>query len=85
MGTITNDDGNWLTINVKNKFAPGDQLELITPSGNLLFAIPVMENLNGVAMVCAPGSGHIVRIPRPPHTPDSLQHSYLTRILPSEV
>ncbi|MBQ0815329.1 MAG: tRNA 5-hydroxyuridine modification protein YegQ [Marinobacter sp.] len=85
VGTITNDDGNWLTINVKNKFAPGDQLELITPSGNLLFAIPVMENLNGVAMVCAPGSGHIVRIPRPPHTPDSLQHSYLTRILPSEV
>ncbi|WP_417545011.1 tRNA 5-hydroxyuridine modification protein YegQ [Marinobacter sp.] len=85
VGTITNDDGNWLTINVKNKFAPGDQLELITPSGNLLFAIPVMENLNGVAMVCAPGSGHIVRILRPPHTPDSLQHSYLTRILPSEV
>jgi putative protease len=84
VGTITNDDGNWLTINVKNKFAPGDQLELITPSGNLLFAIPVMESLNGVAMDYAPGSGHIVRIPRPPHTPDALGHSYLTRILPSE-
>lgn len=84
VGTITNDDGKWLTINVKNKFAPGDQLELITPSGNLLFAIPVMENLNGVAMACAPGSGHIVRIPRPLHCPEALEHSYLTRILPSE-
>ncbi|SHK24590.1 putative protease [Marinobacter antarcticus] len=83
-GTITNDDGKWLTINVKNKFAPGDQLELITPSGNLLFAIPVMESLNGVAIDYAPGSGHIVRIPRPPRTPDALGHSYLTRILPSE-
>ena len=85
VGTITDDDGNWLTINVKNKFSPGDRLELITPSGNLLFTIPVMENRNGVAMDCAPGSGHTVRIPRPPHTPDSLEHSYLTRILPSVV
>jgi putative protease len=84
VGTITHDNGKWLTINVKNKFAPGDQLELITPSGNLLFAIPAMENLNGVAMDCAPGSGHIVRIPRPPHCPEALEHSYLTRILPPE-
>ncbi|MFP3977361.1 tRNA 5-hydroxyuridine modification protein YegQ [Marinobacter sp. KMM 10035] len=84
VGTITDDDGQWLTIDVKNKFSPGDQMELITPSGNLQFSIPVMENRNGIAMDCAPGSGHIVRIPRPPHTPEALKHSYLTRILPPE-
>src|SRR5690554_4631726 len=85
VGTITDDDGQWLTVDVKNKFAPGDQLELITPSGNLQFSIPVMENRNGVAMDCAPGSGHIVRIPRPPQTPQALDYSYLTRILPAEI
>ncbi|MDO6443062.1 tRNA 5-hydroxyuridine modification protein YegQ [Marinobacter sp. 2_MG-2023] len=84
VGTITNDDGQWLTINVKNKFAPGDQLELVTPSGNLLFSVPVMENINGAAMDYAPGSGHVIRIPRPPQTPITLKHSYLTRILPPQ-
>src|SRR5690554_2154831 len=84
VGTITDDDGQWLTINVKNKFAPGDQMELITPSGNLQFSIPVMENRNGVRMDCAPGSGHIVSIPRPTGTPEALEYSYLTRILQPE-
>ncbi|MDN6320587.1 MAG: tRNA 5-hydroxyuridine modification protein YegQ [Marinobacter sp.] len=84
VGTITDNDGQWLTIDVKNKFAPGDQLELITPSGNLPFSAQVMENQNGIAMDVAPGSGYIVRIPRPPYTPHSLEHSYLTRTLPSE-
>ncbi|RBW48741.1 tRNA 5-hydroxyuridine modification protein YegQ [Marinobacter sp. F3R11] len=83
VGTISNADGDWLTVDVKNKFAPGDQLELITPDGNLIFSIPVMENLNGTSMSYAPGSGHTVRIPRPPRTPETLEHSYLTRILPS--
>ncbi|WP_417513272.1 tRNA 5-hydroxyuridine modification protein YegQ [Marinobacter sp.] len=82
VGTITNDDGKWLTVDVKNKFAPGDQLELVTPSGNLLFSIPAMESAKGASMDYAPGSGHVVRIPRPPRTPDALEHSYLTRILP---
>ncbi|MGO1462662.1 MAG: prephenate-dependent tRNA uridine(34) hydroxylase TrhP [Marinobacter sp.] len=84
VGTIDDDDGQWLTINVKNKFAPGDQLELITPSGNLPFSAPAMENRSGIAMDYAPGSGHIVRIPRPPLAPTTLAHSYLTRILPAE-
>ncbi|PCM44739.1 tRNA 5-hydroxyuridine modification protein YegQ [Marinobacter sp. ANT_B65] len=83
VGTISNADGDWLTVDVKNKFAPGDQLELITPLGNLCFSAHTMENQNGKAMDYAPGSGHIVRIPRPARTPDSLEHSYLTRILPS--
>jgi len=83
VGTISNADGDWLTIDVKNKFAPGDQLELITPDGNLLFSAHSMENQNGKAMDYAPGSGHIVKIPKPEHLPKSLDFSYLTRILPT--
>ncbi|MCL7943474.1 tRNA 5-hydroxyuridine modification protein YegQ [Marinobacter sp. ATCH36] len=82
VGTITDMDDRWLTIDVKNKFAPGDPLELITPAGNLRFSAETMENRNGESMAYAPGSGHIVRIPKPHSLPDSLDFSYLTRILP---
>lgn len=82
VGTITDVDDRWLTIEVKNKFAPGDALELITPAGNLRFNAETMENRNGETMNYAPGSGHIVRIPKPHSLPDSLDFSYLTRILP---
>ncbi|WP_372964504.1 tRNA 5-hydroxyuridine modification protein YegQ [Marinobacter sp.] len=83
VGTIAETDEQWLTIDVKNKFAPGDQLELITPDGNLRFSASVMENRKGETMEYAPGSGHFVRIPKPEGLPESLDFSYLTRILPS--
>lgn len=80
VGTIADADDRWLTIEVKNRFAPGDSLELITPTGNLRFSASVMENRNGQAMAYAPGSGHVVRIPKPERLPESLDFSYLTRI-----
>eukprot|EP00163_Fabomonas_tropica_P033486 TRINITY_DN8837_c0_g3_i1.p1 TRINITY_DN8837_c0_g3~~TRINITY_DN8837_c0_g3_i1.p1 ORF type:complete len:195 (+),score=13.96 TRINITY_DN8837_c0_g3_i1:39-587(+) len=83
VGTITDADNRWLTIEVKNKFAPGDELELITPAGNLRFSADGMENPNGETMTHAPGSGYVVRIPKPDQLPDTLDHSYLTRILPA--
>ncbi|MGO1233358.1 MAG: prephenate-dependent tRNA uridine(34) hydroxylase TrhP [Marinobacter sp.] len=83
VGTILERDEHWLTIDVKNKFAVGDQLELINPAGNLRFSASVMENRKGEAMEYAPGSGHIVRIPKPDNLPESLAFSYLTRILPA--
>ncbi|MEP1217015.1 MAG: tRNA 5-hydroxyuridine modification protein YegQ [Marinobacter sp.] len=83
VGTITDVDDRWLTIDVKNKFAPGDSLELITPAGNLRFSAETMENRNGESMGYAPGSGHIVRIPKPERLPQSLDYSYLTKILTS--
>jgi len=82
VGTILERDEQWLTIDVKNKFAVGDQLELINPAGNLRFSASIMENRKGEAMEYAPGSGHIVRIPKPDNLPESLAFSYLTRILP---
>lgn len=83
VGAIADANDQWLTITVKNKFSIGDPLELVTPSGNLRFTLPAMENLNGATVDCAPGSGHIVRIPVPPNAPAQLVHSYLTRILPN--
>ncbi len=41
---------------VKNKFAVGDRLELITPTGNHLFTLDQMDGE-------APGGGHLVDIP----------------------
>ncbi|BFN13189.1 protease [Marinobacter sp. EVN1] len=82
VGTIADADERWLTIDVKNKFAPGDQLELITPAGNLRFSANTMENRHGEAMECAPGSGHIVKIPKPANVPEKLDFTYLTKIFP---
>jgi putative protease len=82
VGTVVERDEQWLTIDVKNKFAPGDQLELVNPAGNLRFSADIMENRKGERMEYAPGSGHVVRIPAPEGLPESLAHSYLTRILP---
>ncbi|MCK0104991.1 tRNA 5-hydroxyuridine modification protein YegQ [Marinobacter sp. S0848L] len=83
VGTITDTDDQWLTIDVKNKFSPGDQLELINPAGNLRFTASTMQSRSGETMACAPGSGHIVRIPKPQGLPNALRFSYLTRILPT--
>ncbi|RLD01719.1 MAG: U32 family peptidase [Chloroflexi bacterium] len=54
-----------LVIDVKNKFAVGNQIELMTPSGNYSFTLEEMHNREGEVMDVAPGSGHVVRIPVP--------------------
>jgi U32 family peptidase len=51
------------TIDVKNRFAIGDQLELMTPAGNRRFVLQHIENTRGEKRDVAPGSGHVVRIP----------------------
>ena len=48
---------------VKNKFAVGDKLEIILPSGNKDIVLGEMENLKGDQMDVAPGGGHTVMIP----------------------
>ena len=52
-------------VDVKNKFAVGDRLEIIAPTGNQDVIIERMESLRGEPMSVAPGSGHQVRIPLP--------------------
>lgn len=80
VGAVSADNDQWLTIEVKNKFAVGDQLELVSPAGNLKFVAEYMETLQGQPVNLAPGSGHRVRIPRPGGAPAIVNHAYLTRI-----
>ena len=52
-----------LLIDVKNKFSVGNQIELMSPSGNYSFLLEEMHNQEGESMDVAPGAGHVVRIP----------------------
>jgi len=50
-------------IDVKNKFAVGDRLEWIAPSGNQDIVLSHIEDRAGLPMQEAPGGGYQVRIP----------------------
>ena len=52
-------------VNVRNRFAVGDWLELIAPVGNFDMQLTAMENADAQAMTVAPGSGHTVWLPLP--------------------
>jgi putative protease len=75
-----------ITVEVKNHFRVGDQLELMNPSGNLHFTLEAMESVEGVPMDVAPGSGHIVRfrIPDECHAGQLSTSSLIIRSLPRE-
>ena len=47
-------------VAVKNKFLLGDEVELMTPKGNIVFKINKMLNRKGEAIDVAPGDGHFV-------------------------
>jgi putative protease len=59
------DQRNTLTIEVKNRFELGDSVELMTSTGNVRYKLDSIENKKGKAIDAAPGSGHIVTIPKP--------------------
>ena len=63
VGDITRRDGDWVQVDVKNKFSVGDQLELMTPAGNITFTLEQIKNRKGEQVEVAPGSGHVVYIP----------------------
>jgi putative protease len=52
-------------VEVKNKFAVGDTLEVMSPEGNRLITLEGMQDVNGQEMDEAPGGGYTVRIPLP--------------------
>ena len=56
--------GHYL-LDVKNKFAVGDRLELLTPDGNRQFTLESMQDLHGNPMQEAPGGGYVVRVALP--------------------
>ena len=64
-------------VDVKNRFAVGDRLEVIHPTGNLDLAIERMENAAGEPLTVAPGNGHRVWIALPRELPGALLARYL--------
>ncbi|ART81105.1 prephenate-dependent tRNA uridine(34) hydroxylase TrhP [Oceanisphaera avium] len=63
VGDILRRDGDWVEVEVKNKFSVGDQLELMTPAGNINFTLSQIKNRKKELVAVAPGSGHVVWIP----------------------
>ncbi|MEZ8338075.1 tRNA 5-hydroxyuridine modification protein YegQ [Vibrio cyclitrophicus] len=57
--------GDLAEVEVKNKFLVGDSLEMMTPKGNIVFKLEVMENRKSEAVDDAKGNGHFVFIPVP--------------------
>ena len=86
VGEIRDIDGDWLSIDVKNRFEKGDRMELVTPSGNVSFDLPVMLDKNGAETDAAPGSGHVVSVPLPDAVDRSAidEFTMLVRYLPRE-
>ncbi|MES9960090.1 MAG: tRNA 5-hydroxyuridine modification protein YegQ [Sedimenticola sp.] len=66
-------------VDVKNRFAVGDELELLTPSGNHRFILDHMHNKDGVDADVAPGAGHFMWLPLP--VLDDLDKALITRSL----
>ena len=54
-----------MKVNVRNRFAVSDWLEIIHPGGNHDVRLTSMENLDAQPMTVAPGSGHTVWLPLP--------------------
>jgi putative protease len=57
--------GGAALIDVKNKFAVGDSLELIRPGGNAMLTLSSMHSDKGEVMQEAPGGGYRVWVPLP--------------------
>lgn len=50
-------DSGWAEVEVKNRLQVGDELELLTPTGNRRFVLEAMRNAKGHDVDVVPGSG----------------------------
>lgn len=66
-------------VQVKNRFAVGDHLELMTPRGNYHFDLHRLHGRQQQAIQVAPGDGHVVYLPIPEQVP--LDYGLLIRDL----
>lgn len=67
-------------IDVKNKFSVGDNIELMTPKGNMTLDLTHLENRKGEHVAAGLGNGHIVYMPIPENI--DLTKGILLRNLP---
>lgn len=72
------EDDGWARLEVKNRFALGDEMELLSPSGNVRFCLAEMRDKDGEPLEVAPGSGWQVLAKLPAVPTDK---ALLTRLL----
>ncbi|MBB5192687.1 putative protease [Silvimonas terrae] len=77
VGEVLSVTDGWAQIEVKNRFAVGDQLEIIHPSGNQVLALTAMRDGENQPVSVAAGNGVAVSIPLPAH----LNGALLARLL----
>lgn len=80
-GEVLERHGDYIKIDVKNRFVVGDSLELMTPQGNIQFVLTEILDKKGNSIPDAKGSGHIVDIPIPADV--DMQYALLIRNLPN--
>jgi putative protease len=66
-------------VDVKNRFAVGDELELLTPQGNHRFVLDAMLDQKQESVKVAPGSGHQIWMTLP--SMENLDKALITRSL----
>ena len=79
-GEILERNGDYLKVDVKNRFVVGDVLELMTTSGNITFELTEILDKKGNLILEAKGSGHVVEIPIPADV--DMRYALLIRNLP---
>ncbi len=80
-GEVLERNGDYIKIDVKNRFVVGDSLELMTTSGNITFTLTEIKDKKGNLIEDAKGSGHIVDIPVPADV--DMNFALLIRNLPN--
>ena len=66
VGELTGERRNGMAeVKVKNRFAVGDHLELMTPRGNYHFDLYQLHSSANLPIEVAPGDGHTVYLPIP--------------------
>lgn len=71
VGEVLCREGEWLCIDVKNRFEEGDQVQLIAPGlKKTLFSIGGLESQKRERIQVAPGNGHRVYLRLPEEMPD---------------
>lgn len=66
-------------VAVKNRFAVGDRLELVSPRGNHVFELTALHGDQGEPMDAVPGGGYVVHIPLPPEAATEADMGLLAR------
>ena len=80
-GEVLERNGDYIKIDVKNRFVVGDYLELMTTKGNINFILTEIKDKKGNSIEEAKGSGHIVEIPVPADV--DMRYALLIRNLPN--